>query len=212
MAFCGLWVDDGVGVSAGLAGRRLRAPLLQVQVGLSGACSICISTDVLTGVAWLTVYAPLPLVRPLLFLLLQAYRANIACPNKHVSEREALYKGHLLESETYIGGKVEALESGVFRADLPLKFKCKPAAYQVGWGQVESGFGQHFAGCCVGFGCDCIGIVRCTGIGGVPGRKVVYGNMGLHVSLCQRRKAAWAGTGGALHRKSPGPAQSMRVA
>lgn len=86
--------------------------------------------------AWLTVArVPLPLgvrLLLLLLLLLQAYRANIACPNKHVSEREALYKGHLLESETYIGGKVEALESGVFRADLPLKFKCKPAAYQVG--------------------------------------------------------------------------------
>ena len=42
-----------------------------------------------------------------------------------------MYKGHLLESETYIGGKVEALESGVFRADLPMRFKCKPSAYQV---------------------------------------------------------------------------------
>ena len=43
-----------------------------------------------------------------------------------------MYKGHLLESETYIGGKVEALESGVFRSDLPMRFKCKPEAYQVG--------------------------------------------------------------------------------
>jgi DNA polymerase epsilon subunit 1 len=41
-----------------------------------------------------------------------------------------LYKNHLLESETYIGGKVEALESGVFRADLPTRFKCKASAYQ----------------------------------------------------------------------------------
>lgn len=45
-----------------------------------------------------------------------------------------MYRGHLLQAETYIGGKVEALESGVFRADLPLKFKCKPAAYQAGAG------------------------------------------------------------------------------
>lgn len=28
------------------------------------------------------------------------------------------------------GGRVEALESGVFRADLPMRFKCKPATYQ----------------------------------------------------------------------------------
>ncbi|KXZ56813.1 hypothetical protein GPECTOR_1g732 [Gonium pectorale] len=64
-------------------------------------------------------------------LMVEAYRANIACPNKHVGEREALYRGHLLESETYIGGKVEALESGVFRSDLPLRFRCKAAAYQM---------------------------------------------------------------------------------
>jgi hypothetical protein len=40
-------------------------------------------------------------------------------------------QGHLLDSETYIGGKVEAIESGVFRSDLPMRFKMKPAAYQV---------------------------------------------------------------------------------
>ncbi len=53
------------------------------------------------------------------------------CPNKHTAQTETMYKGHLLESETYIGGKVEALESGVFRSDLPMRFKCKPEAYQV---------------------------------------------------------------------------------
>lgn len=42
-----------------------------------------------------------------------------------------MYNGHLLESETYIGGKVEAIESGVFRADIPTKFKLNRAAYQV---------------------------------------------------------------------------------
>ena len=52
-------------------------------------------------------------------------------PNKHNSAYEAKYRGHLLESETYIGGKVEALESGVFRSDLPCGFKLQPEAYQV---------------------------------------------------------------------------------
>jgi len=61
----------------------------------------------------------------------QAYKGSIICPNKHVSAGEVMYKGHLLDSETYIGGKVEAIESGVFRADLPVRFKCKPSAYQV---------------------------------------------------------------------------------
>ena len=55
----------------------------------------------------------------------------MVAPNKHTSPAEPLYKGHLLESETYIGGKVEALESGVFRSDIPTRFKCKPDAYQV---------------------------------------------------------------------------------
>jgi hypothetical protein len=31
---------------------------------------------------------------------------GIVCPNKHASLPEVMYKGHLLESETYIGGKV----------------------------------------------------------------------------------------------------------
>ncbi|WIA29248.1 hypothetical protein OEZ86_011756 [Tetradesmus obliquus] len=63
-------------------------------------------------------------------LMVEAYRANVICPNKHTSQPEVLYKNHLLESETYIGGKVEALQSGVFRADLPTRFKCTAAAYQ----------------------------------------------------------------------------------
>ncbi|KAK9824549.1 hypothetical protein WJX72_011249 [[Myrmecia] bisecta] len=65
-----------------------------------------------------------------LLLMVQAYKANVIAPNKHSAKLETMYKGHLLESETYIGGKVEALESGVFRSDLPIRFKCKPAAYQ----------------------------------------------------------------------------------
>ena len=39
-------------------------------------------------------------------------QAGIVAPNKHTSAGERMYKGHLLESETYIGGKVEAIESG----------------------------------------------------------------------------------------------------
>jgi len=54
----------------------------------------------------------------------------VIAPNKHTAAAEAMFRGHLLDSETYIGGKVEALESGVFRSDLPTRFKLKPAAYQ----------------------------------------------------------------------------------
>ena len=56
--------------------------------------------------------------------MVQAFHANIIYPNKH----EAIFNkltgdGHLLDTETYVGGHVEALESGVFRADLPCRFR-----------------------------------------------------------------------------------------
>lgn len=64
-------------------------------------------------------------------LPLQAYKANVICPNKHQSDPEKFYNHHLLESETYIGGHVECLESGVFRSDIPTSFKLDPSAYEV---------------------------------------------------------------------------------
>ena len=41
-----------------------------------------------------------------------------------------MHDGHLLASETYIGGHVEALESGVFRSDIACHFKVVPSAVQ----------------------------------------------------------------------------------
>lgn len=57
-------------------------------------------------------------------LMVQAYHANIVFPNK----QEAIWNkmtddGHVLDSETYVGGHVEALESGVFRANIPCRFR-----------------------------------------------------------------------------------------
>ncbi|XP_047972925.1 DNA polymerase epsilon catalytic subunit A-like isoform X2 [Salvia hispanica] len=65
-----------------------------------------------------------------MLLMVQAYQANVICPNKHQSDPEKFYHNQLLESETYIGGHVECLESGVFRSDLPTSFKLDPAAYE----------------------------------------------------------------------------------
>ncbi|KAG8371187.1 hypothetical protein BUALT_Bualt13G0060900 [Buddleja alternifolia] len=65
-----------------------------------------------------------------MLLMVQAYKANVVCPNKHQSDPEKFYNNQLLESETYIGGHVECLESGVFRSDLPTSFKLDPAAYE----------------------------------------------------------------------------------
>jgi hypothetical protein len=120
----------------------------------------------------------------------RAHTGTLADTNTRAMTRR---RGHLLESETYIGGKVrggglclapsccravchvrasangfirkphppftptrsdpphpmqvEALESGVFRSDLPLRFKCKPGSYQArararggrGWGKRQRG-------------------------------------------------------------------------
>ncbi|KAE8646908.1 DNA polymerase epsilon catalytic subunit A isoform X1 [Cucumis sativus] len=64
-----------------------------------------------------------------MLLMVQAYKANVVCPNKHQSDPEKFYSNRLLESETYIGGHVECLESGVFRSDLPTSFRLDPSAY-----------------------------------------------------------------------------------
>ena len=37
----------------------------------------------------------------------------------------------MLEGETYVGGHVEAIESGIFRADIPCRFRMVPEAFQV---------------------------------------------------------------------------------
>ena len=51
-------------------------------------------------------------------------------PNRHEEAYSNMYNGHLLASETYVGGHVEALEAGVFRSDIPLEFKIEPSAVQ----------------------------------------------------------------------------------
>ena len=57
-------------------------------------------------------------------LMVQAYHANIIYPNKQETALNKMTSdGHVLDSETYVGGHVEALESGVFRSDLPCRFR-----------------------------------------------------------------------------------------
>ena len=63
--------------------------------------------------------------------MVEACTKSIICPNK---ERDPVAKftpkGNLLESETYIGGKVECLETGVYRSDIEYKFDMNPAGFQ----------------------------------------------------------------------------------
>uniref|UniRef100_A0A915Q6B6 DNA polymerase epsilon catalytic subunit n=1 Tax=Setaria digitata TaxID=48799 RepID=A0A915Q6B6_9BILA len=61
-------------------------------------------------------------------LMVKAFHNNIIFPNKSVQyATKYTNDGHVIESETYVGGHVEALESGVFRADIPEKFRIVPA-------------------------------------------------------------------------------------
>ncbi|KAF4566262.1 DNA polymerase epsilon catalytic subunit [Pleurotus pulmonarius] len=63
-------------------------------------------------------------------LMVEAYRGGIIMPNRHEDAHGNMHEGHLLASETYVGGHVEALEAGVFRSDIPIDFKIVPAAVQ----------------------------------------------------------------------------------
>jgi DNA polymerase epsilon subunit 1 len=63
-------------------------------------------------------------------LMVQACTKDIICPNKQKEPLAKFHQGHLLESETYIGGKVECLETGVYRSDIEYKFDLKPAGFQ----------------------------------------------------------------------------------
>lgn len=56
--------------------------------------------------------------------MVEAYHANIVFPNKEEAQLNKMTSdGHVLDQETYVGGHVEALESGVFRADIPCRFR-----------------------------------------------------------------------------------------
>lgn len=63
-------------------------------------------------------------------LQVEAYKVNVIMPNKQVDASGKMFEGHLLESETYVGGHVEAIESGVFRSDLMSRFRLDASAFQ----------------------------------------------------------------------------------
>ncbi|KAI9739725.1 MAG: DNA polymerase epsilon catalytic subunit [Cirrosporium novae-zelandiae] len=64
-----------------------------------------------------------------MLLMVQAFQKGIVLPNKHKDPTETFWEGHLLESETYVGGHVESIECGVFRSDQPVNFALDPSAY-----------------------------------------------------------------------------------
>ena len=54
-------------------------------------------------------------------------------PNRHEDVHGNMFEGHLVATETYVGGHVEALEAGVFRSDIATHFKVVPEAVQQAW-------------------------------------------------------------------------------
>lgn len=69
--------------------------------------------------------------------MVEAFHANIVFPNKEETQLNKLTQdGHVLVQETYVGGHVEALESGVFRADIPCRFRIVPEAVDTLIGQI----------------------------------------------------------------------------
>ena len=64
-------------------------------------------------------------------LMDRAYKAGIIFPNKSKGNTISYWNGHLLQNETYIGGNVEALQSGIYRDDIPTNFDLEPSQYDV---------------------------------------------------------------------------------
>lgn len=49
--------------------------------------------------------------------MVEAFHKNIIFPNKQIErDHQFTNDGHLIDSETYVGARVESLESGVFRS------------------------------------------------------------------------------------------------
>lgn len=63
-------------------------------------------------------------------LMVEAHKVDVIFPNKKGNEFGKFHEGHLIESETYVGGHVEALAAGIFRADLDCDFTINSGAVQ----------------------------------------------------------------------------------
>lgn len=63
-------------------------------------------------------------------LMAQAFRGNIIFPNKQVEKFDRFHNGKLIDSDTYTGGTVECLQQGVYRSDIPVKFRLVKEGYE----------------------------------------------------------------------------------
>ncbi|KAK2962332.1 putative DNA polymerase epsilon catalytic subunit A [Blattamonas nauphoetae] len=76
-------------------------------------------------------------------LMTRAFEASIICPNKSDKGLIRYHNKMVLESETYDGAKVEALQSGVFRADIPMRFNLTPSMLDTLAQNVERDLDDH---------------------------------------------------------------------
>lgn len=103
-------------------------PLNPDEVLRKGSGTLC---ETLLMVSGLFLFPDLSFFAHLPFhFQVEAHRGEVIMPNRHVDVQTNMYDGHLLESETYVGGHVEALEAGVFRSDISTDFKIVPSAVQ----------------------------------------------------------------------------------
>ena len=65
-----------------------------------------------------------------MLLMVEAHANGIVYPNKQLEPPTRFHQGHLLAADTYIGGTVECLASGVYRSDLPAEFALDPSAFE----------------------------------------------------------------------------------
>ena len=77
-------------------------------------------------------------------LMAKAFNCQIIFPNKQKEESEKFFRGHLLDNETYIGGKVECLRNGVYRSDFLEKFQFEKGGYKALMENVDNIIGNRW--------------------------------------------------------------------
>eukprot|EP01054_Gregarina_sp_Poly1_P008845 Gregarina_sp_Poly_1__8844@NODE_531_length_7661_cov_51_609033_g421_i0_p5_GENE_NODE_531_length_7661_cov_51_609033_g421_i0NODE_531_length_7661_cov_51_609033_g421_i0_p5_ORF_typecomplete_len140_score24_23TetR_C_30/PF17939_1/0_15_NODE_531_length_7661_cov_51_609033_g421_i057836202 len=78
-------------------------------------------------------------------LMAEAFSRRILIPNKKIEQEEKwLDDKYLLISETYVGGNVEQLRSGIFRSDVPEVFEFDEAVIEEIIENLDLTFGALF--------------------------------------------------------------------
>lgn len=63
-------------------------------------------------------------------LMARAFKNNVLFPNKTNSTIDKYHKDYLIESETYVGGFVQCINNGIYRADIETEFKLSVDEYR----------------------------------------------------------------------------------